>query len=54
MLEHGRSEAKRLGFDKLYPSTDHVGFYEKYGWRYIGVGYDRNGKPGRIYTAGTE
>ena len=54
MLEHGRQEAKRLGFRKLYLSTDHVGYYEKYGWSYIGDGYDRSGEPGRIYEADTD
>ena len=53
MLEHGRQEAKRLGFEKLYLSTDHIGFYEKYGWSYIGDGYDRSGQPGRIYEIDT-
>lgn len=54
MLEHGRREAKRLGFSKLYLATDHVGYYEKYGWSYIGDGYAANGEPGRIYEINTD
>lgn len=49
MLEHGRQEAKRLGFRKLYLHTDHVNYYEKYDWQYIGIGYDSGGQPSRIY-----
>lgn len=51
MLEHGKREAKRLGYEKLYLCTDHIGYYEKYGWRYIGDGYSVKGEPGRIYES---
>lgn len=54
MLAHGRCEANRLGFNKLYLSTDHIGYYEKYVWRYIGDGYDTSGEPSRIYEISTE
>ncbi len=49
MLAHGRAEAARLGFPKVYLATDHIGYYERYGWRYIGDGYAANGESGRIY-----
>lgn len=54
MLVHGTREARRLGFGKLYLSTDHVGYYEKYGWAYIGDTYSTDGQPGRIYEICTE
>lgn len=54
MLEHGRRETKRIGFGKLYLSTDHIGYYEKYGWHYIGDAYDVSGQPSRIYAARNE
>ena len=38
MLEHGIQESRRLDFDNLYLCTDHIGYYEKYGWLYIGNG----------------
>ena len=37
LLEHGRTEAARLGFSKVYLCTDHVGFYERYGWHFFGM-----------------
>ena len=51
LLEHGRREASTLGFPIVYLSTDHVGFYEKYGWRYFGDGYSVSGERTRIYEA---
>lgn len=35
MLDHGRAEAARLGFGRLYLCTDLDSYYERYGWRYI-------------------
>jgi len=51
LLEHGRREAATLGFSMVYLSTDHVGFYEKYDWFYIGKGYGASGNESRIYKA---
>jgi len=53
LLEHGRAESAKLGFPMLYLSTGHVGYYEKYGWRFIGHGYDVVGEAARIYEAET-
>jgi len=53
LLEHGRVVAATLGFPMLYLSTGHVGYYEKYGWHYIGNGYDVSGEATRIYEAKT-
>ena len=49
MLEHGITETCRLGFDKLYLATDHIGYYEKYGFSYAGQCYGHDGEPGRLY-----
>lgn len=49
LLEHGVREAARAGFSTLYLTTDHNGYYEKYGWIRIEDGYDRDGEPCRIY-----
>ena len=54
LLEHGRQETAKLGFSKLYLCTDHIGFYEKYGWRYIGGAYGVSGRETRIYEIESE
>jgi len=51
LLEHGCKEAAKLGFPMVYLCTDHVGYYEKYGWRYIGQGYKYAGSEHRLYEA---
>lgn len=53
LLEHGIREAARAGFPTLYLTTDHDGYYEKYGWTRIEDGYDRGGEVCRIYRAST-
>ena len=53
LLEHGRREAAKLAYPMIYLSTDHVGFYEKFGWQYICQGYKHNGADIRIYEAET-
>ena len=54
LLAHGREEAAKLGFNKLYLATDHTGYYEKYGWRYIGDVYGHDGDIGRLYEIESE
>ena len=54
LLAHGRHESTKLGYPMVYLNTDHIGFYEKYGWRYIGQGYKHNGAEIRIYEVETE
>ena len=49
MLEHGKCEAKKLGFDALYLMTSHVGYYEKYGFSYFAKCYTP-GDEGRVYV----
>ncbi|MDR3164558.1 MAG: GNAT family N-acetyltransferase [Synergistaceae bacterium] len=51
LLAHGRREAAVLGFEKVYLNTDHVGYYEKYGWRYIGDFARQSGSDTRVYEA---
>jgi len=53
LLLHGRKEAKRLGFNSVYLLTDHIGFYEKYGWQHIGTTYGLTGDPSRLYQIDT-
>lgn len=51
LLEYARTDAGRLGFDKLYLCTDHTSYYEKYGWTHIGTGHHPWGETSRIYEA---
>ena len=49
LLAHGIYEAEILGFSKVYLNTDHVGYYEKYGWHYIGDFAHQSGGDTRVY-----
>ena len=49
MMEHAEIEAKTLGFSNIYLTTDHDGYYEKYGWKRIEDGYEISGAFTRIY-----
>jgi len=49
LLSHGVKEAAKLGFASVYLFTDHIGYYEKYGWKYIANGYGVDGEESRIY-----
>jgi SAM-dependent methyltransferase len=51
LLAHSRREAAKLGFDKVFLNTDHVGYYEKYDWQYIGDFPHQNGVDTRVYEA---
>lgn len=53
LLEHSRIEAGKLGYEKKYLSTDHNGYYERYGWRYIANGFHPWGAESRIYVNDT-
>ncbi len=54
LLAHGRDEARKLGFDTVYLCTDHVGYYEKYGWQFFGMEESEFDGPTRVYTIQTE
>lgn len=49
LLEQGKRDAGRAGFTRLYLCTDHVGYYEKYGFSYLAQGYHPWGEESRIY-----
>ena len=51
LIEKAKKDAKEAGFDSVYLSTDHIGYYEKYGFDYIGQGYHPWGEESRIYEA---
>ena len=49
LLEKAKNDTKKAGFDYLNLCTDHIGYYEKYGFNYIGQGYHPWGEESRIY-----
>lgn len=51
MIEKIKRDAKGYGFSKVYLCTDHIGYYEKYGFEYIGTGYHPWGESSRIYCS---
>lgn len=49
MIKHACAQAKNEGHKKVYLATDHVGFYEKYGFTYMENRIDVYGDDSRIY-----
>jgi N-acetylglutamate synthase-like GNAT family acetyltransferase len=49
LLEQAKKDSKEAGFKHLNLSTDHIGYYEKYGFDYIGQGYHPWEEESRIY-----
>ncbi len=51
LLNKAKIDARNGGFKNLYLCTDHTGYYEKYGFEYIGTGYHPWGESSRIYRS---
>jgi len=51
LLEKAKEDTHKIGFDNLYLATDHIGYYEQYGFTYIATGYHPWGESSRIYCA---
>lgn len=51
LLDQAKEDARRGGFSSVYLCTGHIGYYEKYGFTYIGLGYHPWGESSRIYAA---
>jgi N-acetylglutamate synthase-like GNAT family acetyltransferase len=50
LMKHVEKRCKEIGFDSLYLTTDHDGYYERYNWTRIQDGIDLfSGNPARIY-----
>lgn len=53
LLQHARKTAGKLGYEKVYLTTDHIQYYEKYGFREIGLSNFEWGRPSKIYEHDT-
>lgn len=49
LISQIKKDAAKAGFSKIYLSTDHIGYYEKYGFTYICKGYHPWGDVSRVY-----
>lgn len=49
LMDKAKEDTKAFGYKKLFLCTDHVGYYEKYGFSYIGDGYHPWEETSRIY-----
>lgn len=49
LLLHARRTAGRIGYSKVFLTTDHIGYYEKHGFREIGLSTFEWGRPSKIY-----
>lgn len=49
LMTKAGEDAAAGGFDSVYLCTDHIGYYEKYGFNHIGTGYHPWGDTSRIY-----
>lgn len=49
LIEKAKEDTKAFGFRHLNLCTDHIGYYEKYGFEYIGQGHHPWEEESRIY-----
>ncbi|MFJ7995136.1 GNAT family N-acetyltransferase [Peribacillus frigoritolerans] len=54
LLLRAKADAEKVGFNKVFLCTDHIGYYEKYGFTYIGDGYHPWGSSSRIYESNNQ
>ena len=51
LIEKCKQDTAAAGFQNLYLCTDHVGYYEHYGFVHIGTGYHPWGETSGIFAA---
>ena len=51
ILSAVRRDMAAMGVEQLYLVTDHVGFYERYGWSFLTTVRDAGGQEERLYAA---
>lgn len=50
VVDFALQKAKEMGYGKAYLATDHVGLYEKYGFKYVETRTDVYNEESRIYV----
>lgn len=50
LIRKACEDAKTNGFNEIYLATDHVGYYEHFGFQFVGIGYHPWGESSRIYS----
>ena len=50
LIERVKADAEKLGFPRLYLCSDHVGYYERYGFARIGTGHHPWGEASGIFV----
>ena len=54
LIDRIKQDAAKAGFRKVYLSTGHTGYYEKYGFEYVCEGYHPWGERSRVYECTIE
>ncbi|WP_420400913.1 GNAT family N-acetyltransferase [Flagellimonas sp.] len=49
LIEKAKEDARKGGFQHIYLCTEHIGYYEKHGFHYVGQGYHPWEEESRIY-----
>jgi len=49
LIDKAINDTKLAGYSNLYLCTDHIGYYEKFGFTYLAQGYHPWGEESRIY-----
>ena len=50
LLQYACGDLASMGYDTLYLLTDHTGFYERYGWRFLCMVRGNDGELSRMYV----
>lgn len=50
LIDQAERDAAQAGFSGLYLRTDHVGYYERYGSSFLGMGHHPWGEQSRVYA----
>lgn len=50
LIQKAIEDAQASGFENVYLCTDHIGYYERFGFTYLGDGFHPWGEQSRIYA----